>query len=114
MPYHVVDADAAALNDRKKSLNGVRVLVLGVAYKKDVDDLRESPMLKIMQLLRERGAKIEYNDPYFPELHKMRHYTMPHALGRIDRRQSGHLRLRCYRPHLLRLCRHRAGSGRGL
>jgi UDP-N-acetyl-D-glucosamine dehydrogenase len=74
MPYHVVDAIAAALNDRKKSLNGVRVLVLGVAYKKDVDDLRESPTLKIMQLLRERGAKIEYNDPYFPELHKMRHY----------------------------------------
>jgi UDP-N-acetyl-D-glucosamine dehydrogenase len=74
MPYHVVDAIAAALNDRKRSLNGARVLVLGVAYKKDVDDLRESPTLKIMQLLRERGSKIEYNDPYFPELHKMRHY----------------------------------------
>ena len=74
MPYHVVDAIAAALNDRKRSLNGARVLVLGVAYKKDVDDLRESPTLKIMQLLRERGAQIEYNDPYFPELHKMRHY----------------------------------------
>jgi len=74
MPYHVVDAISGALNDRRKSLKGARVLVLGVAYKKDVDDLRESPTLKIMQLLRERGALIEYNDPYFPELHKMRHY----------------------------------------
>jgi len=74
MPYHVVDAIAAALNERRKSLKGARVLVMGVAYKKDVDDLRESPTLKIMQLLRERGATIEYNDPYFPELHKMRHY----------------------------------------
>jgi UDP-N-acetyl-D-glucosamine dehydrogenase len=74
MPYHVVDAIAAALNDRKKALKGSRVLVLGVAYKKDVDDLRESPTLKIMQLLGERGATLDYNDPYFPELYKMRHY----------------------------------------
>jgi UDP-N-acetyl-D-glucosamine dehydrogenase len=74
MPYHVVDAIAAALNDRKKALKGSRVLVLGVAYKKDVDDLRESPTLKIMQLLGERGAALDYNDPYFPELRKMRHY----------------------------------------
>ncbi len=74
MPYHVVDAIAAALNDRKKSLKGSRILVLGVAYKKDVDDLRESPTLKIMQLLGERGATLDYNDPYFPELFKMRHY----------------------------------------
>ena len=74
MPYHVVDAIAAALNNHKKSLKGARVLVLGVAYKKDVDDLRESPSLKIMQLLQQRGAQFDYNDPYFPQLHKMRHY----------------------------------------
>ncbi len=74
MPYHVVDAVAAALNERQKSLKGSRILVLGVAYKKDVDDLRESPTLKIMQLLRERGAHVDYNDPHFPRLHKMRHY----------------------------------------
>jgi UDP-N-acetyl-D-glucosamine dehydrogenase len=74
MPYHVVDAVASALNDRQKALKGSRVLVLGVAYKKDVDDLRESPTLKIMQLLSERGACMDYNDPYFPQLHKMRHY----------------------------------------
>ena len=65
---------ANALNDRQKALKGARILVLGVAYKKDVDDLRESPSLKIMQLLIERGARVDYNDPYFPQLHKMRHY----------------------------------------
>jgi UDP-N-acetyl-D-glucosamine dehydrogenase len=75
MPYHVVDAVAAALNNHKKSLNGARILVLGVAYKKDVDDLRESPTLKIIQLLQQRGAQLDYNDPYFPRLHKMRHYN---------------------------------------
>ena len=75
MPYHVVDAISAALNERKKSLNGSKLLILGVAYKKDVDDLRESPTLKIMQLLQQRGANLDYNDPYFPQLHKMRHYN---------------------------------------
>ena len=75
MPYHVVDAVAAALNNHKKSLKGARILVLGVAYKKDVDDLRESPALKIIQLLQQRGVQLDYNDPYFPQLHKMRHYN---------------------------------------
>src|SRR6195256_955011 len=75
MPYHVVDAIAAALNNQKKSLKGSRLLILGVAYKKDVDDLRESPTLKIMQLLQQRGVEFDYNDPYFPQLHKMRHYN---------------------------------------
>lgn len=93
MPYHVVDAIARALNDHKKSTKGSKILVLGVAYKKDVDDLRESPTLKIMQLLKERGAMLDYNDPYFPQLHKMRHYNYenmksvpltPHSLGSYD------------------------------
>src|SRR6202140_178545 len=75
MPYHVVDAVANSLNDHKKSMKGSKILVLGVAYKKDVDDLRESPTLKIMQLLQQRGAQLDYNDPYFPKLHKMRHYN---------------------------------------
>ena len=74
MPYHVVDAVAAALNEQQKSLKGSRVLMLGVAYKKDVDDLRESPSLRLLELLTERGAKVDYNDPYFPSLFKMRHY----------------------------------------
>jgi UDP-N-acetyl-D-glucosamine dehydrogenase len=75
MPYHIVDSIASALNDHKKSVKGSRILVLGVAYKKDVDDLRESPTLKIMQILQERGANFDYNDPFFPQLHKMRHYN---------------------------------------
>jgi len=78
MPYHVVDAIAEALNQQKKSLNGSKLLVLGVAYKKDVDDLRESPTLKIMEILQKRGAAFDYNDPYFPQLHKMRHYDYSH------------------------------------
>jgi UDP-N-acetyl-D-glucosamine dehydrogenase len=78
MPSHVVEAIAAALERRQKSLKGSRILVLGVAYKKDVDDLRESPTLMIMQLLRERGTHVDYNDPYFPQLHKMRHYDYSH------------------------------------
>ncbi len=78
MPYHVVDSVVAALNEHRKSLKGSRVLVLGVAYKKDVDDLRESPSLKIIELLQERGAQVDYHDPYFPQLHKMRHYDYSH------------------------------------
>src|SRR5271169_843449 len=74
MPYHVVDSVASALNERQKSLKGSRILVLGVAYKKDVDDLRESPSLKIIEQLSLRGAKVDYNDPYFPAMFKMRHY----------------------------------------
>ena len=74
MPYHVVDAVASALNERQKSVKGSKILLLGVAYKKDVDDLRESPSLKLLELLAARGAMLDYNDPYFPAFHKMRHY----------------------------------------
>jgi UDP-N-acetyl-D-glucosamine dehydrogenase len=76
MPHHVVDRLAEALNSRSKCLHGARVLVLGISYKKDVDDLRESPSLKIIQLLQECGAVVEYNDPYFERLHKMRQYDL--------------------------------------
>src|SRR5271154_1792905 len=74
MPYHVVDALVNALNSHEKSVKGSKILLLGVAYKKDVDDLRESPSLKLLELLSARGAVLDYNDPYFPALHKMRHY----------------------------------------
>jgi UDP-N-acetyl-D-glucosamine dehydrogenase len=70
----VVDAVATALNEQKKSIKGSRVLLLGVAYKKDVDDLRESPSLKLLELLTQSGAVMDYNDPFFAGLHKMRHY----------------------------------------
>ncbi len=74
MPSHVVAAVMDALNRRKQCLRDARVLILGVAYKKDVDDLRESPSLRIMELLTEQGARVDYHDPYFPRLHKMRRY----------------------------------------
>jgi UDP-N-acetyl-D-glucosamine dehydrogenase len=74
MPYNVVDALVSALNSHEKSVKGSKILLLGVAYKKDVDDLRESPSLKLLELLSARGALLDYNDPYFPALHKMRHY----------------------------------------
>ena len=70
----MVNAVGTALNERQKSIKGSKILLLGVAYKKDVDDLRESPSLKLLELLTERGAVIDYNDPYFPAMRKMRHY----------------------------------------
>jgi UDP-N-acetyl-D-glucosamine dehydrogenase len=76
MPYHVVDSVASALGLHKKALNGARVLVLGVAYKKDIDDLRESPSLTIIELLKSRGAEVDYNDPYFPTVGKGRKYDL--------------------------------------
>jgi UDP-N-acetyl-D-glucosamine dehydrogenase len=76
MPYHVVQAIAKALNRERKALNGSKVLVLGVAYKKDVDDLRESPALTIIELLQKEGAEVSYNDPYFPFVGKGRHYDL--------------------------------------
>jgi len=78
MPYHVVEALSEALDVHKKSLRGSKILILGVAYKKDVDDLRESPTLKIMEILQKRGVSFDYNDPFFPQLHKMRHYDYSH------------------------------------
>jgi UDP-N-acetyl-D-glucosamine dehydrogenase len=76
MPYHVVAAVASALNQRKKSLNGSKVLVLGVAYKKDIDDLRESPSLTIIELLQKQGAVVSYNDPYFSRVGQGRKYAL--------------------------------------
>jgi len=76
MPYHVLDSVARALNQQKKALNGSKVLVLGVAYKKDIDDLRESPSLTIIELLQKEGAIVSYNDPYFPEVGRGRRYDL--------------------------------------
>jgi len=74
MPYYVVQKTAKALNDKKKSLKGAKILLLGMAYKPDVDDLRESPALRIMELLIEEGACVDYNDPYVPALPTTRRY----------------------------------------
>ena len=76
MPYHVVQAVSGALNQHKKAMNGSRILMLGVAYKKDVDDLRESPALTIIELLRQQGAEVSYNDPYFPFVGRGRRYDL--------------------------------------
>jgi len=72
MPYHVLASVVGALNKHKKAINGSRVLVLGVAYKRDIDDLRESPALTIIELLQKEGAQVSYNDPYFPTIGKGR------------------------------------------
>jgi len=76
MPYHVIASVSGALNAHKKSLNGSRVLVLGVAYKKDIDDLRESPALTIIELLQKDGAEVSYHDPYFPAIGRGRKYNL--------------------------------------
>jgi UDP-N-acetyl-D-glucosamine dehydrogenase len=76
MPSYVITKLSDALNDRGKPVKGSKVLLLGMAYKKDVDDPRESPGFELMDLLRKRGAEVRYNDPHIPELPPMRHY--PH------------------------------------
>ncbi|MBU0484158.1 MAG: nucleotide sugar dehydrogenase [Proteobacteria bacterium] len=75
MPYYVVQRVMDALNDRGKSLKGAKVLVLGVAYKKDIDDCRESPSFKLMELLLNKGAEVAYNDPHIPRLSPVRKYS---------------------------------------
>ena len=69
MPDHVVQLIADGLNDARKAMNGSRVLLLGVAYKKDIDDVRESPALSIIDRLRARGADVRYHDPFVKEVH---------------------------------------------
>ena len=68
MPYHVVEQAMELLNTKGKSLNGSKVMLLGMAYKRDIDDLRESPALKVARLLAERGAELSYHDPYIPKI----------------------------------------------
>jgi len=84
MPYHVMVSVVAALNQQKKALNGARVLVLGVAYKKDIDDLRESPALTIIELLQGEGAEVSYHDPYIPFVGKGRKYDLQMKSASLD------------------------------
>ena len=76
MPSFVLSHIGAGLYEQRKSIIGSKVLVLGLAYKRDIDDLRESPSLTIIELLRERGAIVAYNDPYFPTVGRGRHYDL--------------------------------------
>jgi len=92
MPYYVVTRVMDALNERGRALKGAKVLVLGVAYKRDVDDMRESPALKIIDLLESKGAVVSYHDPYIPELPATRSYSFslssvpltPETLAAVD------------------------------
>ncbi len=74
MPYYVVQRTIEALNNRGRSVRNAKILVLGVAYKKDVSDMRESPALKLIEILKSKGAHVDYHDPYVRKLPKLRHY----------------------------------------
>jgi UDP-N-acetyl-D-glucosamine dehydrogenase len=92
MPRYVVDRTVLALNDRSKAVRGSRILVLGLAYKPDVDDVRESPSFEIIEHLEQLGADVDYHDPHVPATHKMRHHDLqmrsieltPEALAGYD------------------------------
>jgi UDP-N-acetyl-D-glucosamine dehydrogenase len=76
MPRFVIEQVAAGLNEHAKSIKGAKILILGLAYKKDIDDLRESPSLTIIELLRDKGAQVFYNDPFFATVGRGRHYDL--------------------------------------
>jgi UDP-N-acetyl-D-glucosamine dehydrogenase len=76
MPHYVIERTQGALNDDRKSLKGSKVLVIGVAYKKNIDDSRESPSAEIIELLRDRGAEVTYHDPHIPTYPSMRKYRI--------------------------------------
>jgi len=86
MPHYVVEKVVDALNERRKSLKGSRVLVLGLAYKPDIDDVRESPSLELIELLKHKGAKVDYNDPYIPQTHKQREYDLKMTSKKLSAR----------------------------
>jgi len=87
MPAFVVDKVADALNDERKSVNGSRVLVIGVAYKRDIDDIRESPALDVIRLLEDRGADVAYHDPFVRSFQEesIRHESVPLTNDELDR-----------------------------
>ena len=87
MPDHVVQLVSDGLNDERKALNGARVLLLGVAYKKDIDDVRESPALSIIDRLRAKGADVRYHDPFVAEVR----FDDAHTQGSGEPLQSVHL-----------------------
>src|SRR5205085_9551900 len=76
MPDYVVQRTALALNERGKAVKGSRVLLLGLAYKPDVDDVRESPSFELIEHLEKLGAQVDYHDPHVPKTHKMRHHDL--------------------------------------
>ena len=91
MPAWVVNKLMYALNRQSKALKGSKILVLGLAYKKDIDDVRESPSLALIELLRYRGAKVDYNDPHIPRTHRMREHDLKMTSKKLtDRMLAGY------------------------
>jgi UDP-N-acetyl-D-glucosamine dehydrogenase len=86
MPEYVVEKVVRAINDAGKSIRGARVLVLGLAYKKDIDDLRESPSVTLIEILKKRGAKVDYNDPFILKTHRQREHNLRMSSKRFDAR----------------------------
>ena len=82
MPHYVVSQTSNALNKRGKPLKDSKILIIGISYKKNIDDIRESPSLVIIDLLNNKGAKVDYCDPYFEDLPKTRKFQF--NLKRID------------------------------
>jgi len=85
MPYFVVENVMEALSRRGRALSGALVLVLGLAYKRDIDDLRESPALTVIELLQKRGARVAYNDPFFPTVGRGRKYSLDMTSTPLER-----------------------------
>ena len=84
MPEYVMEKVVRAINDAGKSIKSANVLVLGLAYKKDVDDLRESPSVTLIEMLRKRGAKVDYNDPYILKTHRQREHDLRMTSKKLD------------------------------
>ena len=84
MPNYVIQRTMEALNELKIAMNGSRILLVGLAYKKNVDDVRESPTFKLWELFEDKGAKVDYYDPYCPRVHKMREYMKYYGIESID------------------------------
>ncbi len=83
MPYYVVEKTAEVLNMHKKPLKGSRILILGVAYKKDIDDMRESPAIRVIEILKEKGAEVFYHDDFFPKFPKLRAHKINMKSSRL-------------------------------
>ena len=84
MPHLVVEKTQDALNGQKKAINGSKILVLGIAYKKDIDDLRESPALDVIELLQQKGAQVSYHDPYCPTVKIGEHELQSVTFDKLD------------------------------
>ncbi len=84
MPEYVVERLVRAVNDAGTSIKGAKVLVLGLAYKKDVDDMRESPSVTLIEMLNRRGAKVDYNDPFIPRAQRQREHDLRMTSKKLD------------------------------